>query len=84
MVRVQIQFTEEQARELRRLAEERNLSVAALTREAVDQMFVTAGIAPPALRAARALEVMGKFGGDEENVAEDHDRYLAEIYGTTG
>jgi len=84
MVRVQIQFTEEQARELRRLADERGVSVAALTRDAIDRWFVEEGAAPPEDRAARVLEAFGRFRGGGENVAEDHDRYLADIYGSTG
>lgn len=84
MVRMQIQFSEVQARELKRLAAEREVSVAALTREAVDRFFVEEGGYTPAERAERALQAFGRFRGDGGNVSEEHDRYLAEIYGSTG
>jgi hypothetical protein len=85
MVRMQIQFSEEQARELKRLAAEREVSVAALTREAVDRWFTEEGVIPPDERARRALEALGKFSSDGDgDIARNHDRYLAEIYGTTG
>lgn len=84
VVRLQIQFSEEQARELKRLAAERQVSVAALAREAVDRLFVEEGGASPEERASRVLSAFGRFSGGGGNVAEEHDRHLADIYGSTG
>lgn len=83
MERTQISLEPEQADRLRRLAQERGVSMAHLVREAVDQAYGTA-LAPPS-RAdlwGRALEAVGSGHGDGANVSEDHDRYLDETYGS--
>jgi hypothetical protein len=84
MVRMQIQFTEEQARALKRAAAERKVSVAALAREAVDRLLIENGDTTSDEARAAALAIMGKFEGDRSDVARNHDRYLAEIYGQRG
>ena len=84
MVRMQIQFTEEQARALKRAAAERQVSVAALAREAVDRLLVENGDTTSEEARAAALAIMGKFESDRSDVARNHDRYLAEIYGQRG
>jgi class 3 adenylate cyclase len=77
MVRLQIQLTEEQAARLRRLAAERRVSVAALVREAVDQVVRGRQADDP---WQRALSVVGKHHSGRVDVAREHDRELAEIY----
>ncbi len=77
MVRTQISLTEEQAARLKRVAQERGVSMAAVIRDAVD------AVVPDSDREekwARALAVVGKHSGGEGNVAEEHDRYLAEAF----
>ena len=84
MIRMQIQFTDEQAQALKRAAAERNVSVAALAREAVDRLLVENGDTTSDEARAAALAIMGKFESDRSDVARNHDRYLAEIYGQRG
>jgi predicted secreted protein len=77
MIRTQIQLTEEQARELKRLAGERGVSVAAIIREAVE-MAIDAG--DPAGRWQRALAVVGAYRSGRSDVGAEHDRHLAEVF----
>jgi hypothetical protein len=92
MVRTMIQLTEEQMKALKALAKARKTSVAKLVRESVAQYIVTA---PTELsyeeKRKRALEFVrqikeGKFVAHDiegkKDVAVNHDKYLAEIYGT--
>ena len=83
MERTQISLEPEQADRLRRLAQERGVSMAHLVREAVDQAYATV-LVPPSRADLwdRALEAVGSGQGDGANVSEDHDRYLDETYGS--
>jgi hypothetical protein len=84
MVRMQIQFTEEQAEALKRVAAQREMSIAALTREAVDRLLVENGDATSEAGRAAALAIMGSFESDRSDVARNHDRYLADAFGQRG
>jgi Arc/MetJ-type ribon-helix-helix transcriptional regulator len=77
MIRTQIQLTERQARELRRIAAAEGVSVAAVIRRAVDRVVDQRG-EDAAWR--RALTAVGSIHGDGANVARDHDKYLDEAY----
>ena len=77
MVRTQIQLTERQARELRKRAAERGVSMATVIREAVD-MMLAAGDRDA--RWERAMSAVGKFRSGPSDISEDHDRYLAEDF----
>ncbi|MBI4728918.1 MAG: ribbon-helix-helix protein, CopG family [Acidobacteria bacterium] len=72
MIRSVIQLKEEQARALKRLAAERGVSVAALVREAVDEVLSRA-----ASRWKRALSIP-TFASGRSDVSGQHDRYLGE------
>ena len=79
MIRTQIQLTEEQAAKLKRLASDRDVSMAEVIREAVDRLPDRNDRTE---RFARALAVAGS-GRDIEgktDVAVRHDEYLADIY----
>jgi hypothetical protein len=78
MIRTQIQLTEDQAEGVKRIARERGISVAAVIREAVE--LELAGRSDRAERWQRALAVVGKYRSGLADVAEHHDRYLAEAY----
>lgn len=78
MIRTQVQFTEEQARRLRRKAAESGISVAALVRKAVDREVADGD---QEVRWAHALRAVGSFHSGTGDIAEDHDRYLDEAYG---
>ena len=65
MIRTQIQLTERQARELKRRAAERGVSMATLIREAIDRMLEEGDSSG---RWQRALSVVGKFrSGQSDN-----------------
>lgn len=80
MIRTQIQLSEEQSIKLKRLAAQQDKSVAELIRESIDEMLKAAPIADPAERQERALAAAGLFRTGDTDLAEEHDRYLAEAY----
>lgn len=81
MQRVQVQLTEEQVRNLKWLAHQKGVSMSELLRRGADEMLRTNG---PTLdeRYERAWNAVGCIKGDAADVAERHDDYLAEIYGS--
>jgi len=81
MVRTQIQLTERQARELRRMAAREGVSMAEVVRRAVDaKIHEGASEVPWEERVRRALAVMGKFKSGIRDLSTNHDKYLAEDY----
>ena len=78
MVRMQIQFTPEQAAELRRRARRRGASISAVVREAVDRELRRDVSHEEAW--ARLLSTVGMAHGGGKSVAEKHDEYLADAY----
>ena len=82
MVRTQIQLTERQARELKRMAAKEGVSMAEIIRRAVDaKIHGGTGEPPWEERVRRGRAAMGKFRSGLKGVAERHDDYLAEEYG---
>ncbi len=79
MVRMQIQFTEEQTRELRWQARKRGISISALVREAVDRELSQRESHAEAW--ARALAAIGAGRSGRHDIAERHDEYLADAFG---
>ncbi|MGD0112491.1 MAG: CopG family transcriptional regulator [Armatimonadota bacterium] len=78
MVRTQIQLTEEQAAELKRLAAERGVSVAEVVRGFVDKgMRASRGMSWEE-RKRRALAVVGKYRSSTGDLSVRHDEYFAE------
>ena len=74
MVRMQIQFTEEQAARLRAEARARGVSISSIVRERYEA-------APPTVPSRRAaLESMGSFTSGLTDIARNHDDYLPEAY----
>ncbi len=82
MVRTQIQLTEEQAKEVKRIARTRLTSVAEVIREAVNQIIRSGagGAADPGDRRERALKAVGKFSSGKRDVSRKHDKYLSEAF----
>ncbi len=81
MVRTQIQLTERQARELKRMAAREGVSMAEVIRRSVDaRIREGAGEVPWEERVHRAQAAMGKFRSGLKDVAERHDDYLVEAY----
>jgi hypothetical protein len=82
MIRTQIQLTERQARELKRMAAKEGVSMAEVIRRAVDaKLRGGTGEVPWEERVRRVLAAMGKFRSGLKDVAERHDDYLVEAYG---
>lgn len=80
MRRFQVQLTDEQARDVRSLARENGVSVSEIMRRGADEMIRLGG-ATHRERMERALAASGMIS-DGADVAERHDEYLAEIYGS--
>jgi hypothetical protein len=81
MFRTQIQLTEEQSQELKRLAVKRRVSVAELIREAAENLLRASSTPGRGDTRARALAAAGRFRSGSKDLSTEHDRHLAEIYG---
>ena len=84
MIRTQIQLTEEQSSSLKKLAKEENVSVAELIRRSVDNYLQKRHIVTDKERRQRLLSVIGIGRSGLSDLAENHDKYLAEIYAEAG
>lgn len=84
MVRTQIQLTEQQARELKRLAAAQGLSMAELIRQSVDQFIQSSAEPTGQEKILKLKELAGKYTTGIPDLAENHDDYLDDIYGETG
>ena len=84
MVRTQIQLTEIQARELKRIAALKGLSMAELIRQSVDQFIQTSSEPTRQEKIVKLKEIAGKYHTGTSDLAENHDDHLDEIYGETG
>ncbi len=78
MVRMQVQFSEEEVTALRRTAAERHVSISAVVREAVEANVVRQGSRDRAAAVARAKAVMGKYSSGLGHLASRHDDFIAE------
>ena len=63
---------------LKMMSKGRKRSISELIRESVD-LFIKKGVAGEE-RKKRALEVVGKFSSDREDVSEKHDFYLPQSF----
>ena len=82
MERTQISLEPEQAERLRRLASERGVSMARLIREAIDRVYGAASEDSLDARWERAFRFINeaRFHSGVDDIAEQHDKYLDEIY----
>jgi hypothetical protein len=76
MVRMQVQFSEEEVRVLRRVAAARHLSISAVVREAVERGVVNRDDRVEAITRAKA--VFGKYRSGCGDLAQRHDDHFAE------
>ena len=76
MASVEIQFTEDQMQSLRWLSSKEGRSIEELVRAGVDRMLKD----DYELRAQRMLNAVGKFRAGISDIAENHDKYLAEDF----
>jgi hypothetical protein len=79
MIRTQIQLTQEQARDLKRLAIKEKKSVAELIRLSVDSLIHAKHVDNREDMRRKAIAAAGKLNGPE-NLSAVHDDYLAEIF----
>jgi anti-sigma factor RsiW len=76
VIRTQVSLTEEQMHRLRREARRRHVSLAAVVRDAVDQVVPDEGEARSD-RIDALLEVAGSAASGTGDVAREHDEVLA-------
>ena len=81
MVRTQIQLTAEQARNLKKMALTRQVSVSEMIRNAVDNLLLSNTKPDIQEIKARALEIAGKYRSGKKDISKKHDVYLAEDLG---
>ena len=67
-----VQLSEEQYGRLRELSEKRGVPVPEMVRQGVDAMIE--------VYSDRAWDIIGIADSDVTDLAENHDKYLAEIY----
>jgi Arc/MetJ-type ribon-helix-helix transcriptional regulator len=80
VIRIQIQFTEEQIQTLRQCAAQEQVSVSSLVREAVELWWQARGGSSHEERLRRARDVVGRFASGSSNGSARHDDYLLELY----
>lgn len=80
MVRTQIQLTEKQSENLRRLAEIDNVSLAEVIRRSVDNYIAARQDVSREERKRRLLSVVGIGDSGVSDLGVNHDKYLTEIY----
>lgn len=83
-VRTQVQLTEGQSKTLKRLARERQCSVAELIRRSVDLYLAAAGKLPLDQQYERAMAIVGMYSSGDADLSRNRDHYLAKAYAETG
>lgn len=78
MIRTQVQLTEEQVQVLRALSAERNVSMAELIRNSIDDFVSRQQGRSRDEIVARAKRAVGMFSSDSSDGSVEHDRYFAE------
>lgn len=81
MLRTQVQFTEEQYRRIRLLAQRRGVSISQVVRESVERHLEAETYDAEALYS-KVSEVVGKYDDREgrDDLASNHDEVLDEAY----
>jgi hypothetical protein len=82
VVRTQIQLTEEQVKEVKKIAQARHISVAEIIREALNNVIRSgAGVAVNVEdQRMRALKAVGKYSSGKHDISGKHDKYLSEAF----
>ena len=80
MIRTQIQLTEEQAKALKKMSSQMNLSMAEIIRQGIDYYLQACGVISQEERRQRAIKAAGQFHSGKTDLSEKHDEYLADIY----
>lgn len=82
MVQTEIQLTVEQMAALEELAKRKNISIADLICEGIDNLLQSAAIPGNAERKQLALAVAGRFRSGLKDLSRRHDDYLVEALDT--
>ncbi len=80
MIRTQIQITDQQAVELKEIANDEGVSVAELIRRSIEQYLKLRVNLDEETRRRRAQSVIGKYASSQRDVSQHHDRYLAAVF----
>lgn len=80
MVRTQIQLSERQSEDLKRLARKQGISVAEIIRRSVNRTLKDGYVPSEDELWIRALRVVGCGHSGMSDVSERHDDYLVEAY----
>ena len=82
MVQTQIELTEEQVKELEKIAAERGISMAELLRESVERTSVERTIEQRERNDQwrRALATMGRYRSGLKDVGRNHDKYFTRTF----
>ena len=76
MLRMQIQFTQDQIDKLKSLAFAKRTSCSELVRQALDHWFEAQFDSSLEEKKKKALEALGLYSSGHTNVSEQHDKYL--------
>jgi Arc/MetJ-type ribon-helix-helix transcriptional regulator len=76
MVRTQVQLTDRQAEQLRRLSAQQQRSMADLIREALDDLLTRQGGTARQDRMRRATRAFGRFRSGTGDLARRHDAHF--------
>ena len=79
MIRTQIQLTEEQSKNLKRLAGKKHVSISELIRQGVN-VLMRSGEANIEDRKKRAIAAAGRFRSGKKDISLKHDEYLTEAF----
>ncbi len=81
MIRTQIQLTEEQSKNLKKIAALRGLSIAKLIRQGIDQVLRSdTSTLSQDDRKQRALAAAGRFRSTTGDLSTNHDKHLIEAF----
>ena len=84
MYRTQIQLREDQAKTLKEMAAEYDVSVAELIRQSIDMLIESNHELTPTKKREQAATLVGIATSGVTDLSTNHDQYLAEIYGEVG
>ena len=82
MIRTQIQLTEAQAQALRAQARVQERSMADLVRDSVSEYLARRSAVDRGELVRRAMALAGRYRSGCRDLAEDHDEYLDEAFGS--
>lgn len=82
MAQVEVPFTDREFAALENLAKARHLSVQDLIRMEIGNLLPSPPTCSDDEQRRKALAISGRFHSGRSDIAQRHDDYLAEIYGS--